>query len=271
MKITAIRPYPAWVGIRNQLLVKVETDEGVFGWGESGLSGRERAVAGAIEHYREFLIGRDPFRTGAIWQEMYRSQYFEGGRVLQAAISAIDIALHDIKGKALGVPGAPAARRQAARSHPDLRHHFRAAPGPAMIDAGQSADECGLDRDAPDAVRPRSPEPLRAARAYRRHGEMVREGARGAGRRGRARRRLSPSPVGRRSRELLPEDAVGHARLPRRADPRRNARGLSSVARDGRYTLRDRRRIRQQMAISALYRSAISISSTGSTSATSAV
>jgi galactonate dehydratase len=104
MKITAILPYPTWVGIRNQLLVKVETDDGVYGWGESGLSGREKAVIGAIEHYREFLIGRDPFAIGALWQEMYRSQYFEGGRVLQAAISAIDIALHDIKGKALGVP-----------------------------------------------------------------------------------------------------------------------------------------------------------------------
>src|SRR4051812_5773851 len=104
MKITAIIAYPTWVGIRNQLIVKVETDEGIYGWGESGLSGREKAVVGAIEHYREFLIGRDPMAIGALWQEMYRSQYFEGGRVLTAAISAIDIALHDIKGKALGVP-----------------------------------------------------------------------------------------------------------------------------------------------------------------------
>ncbi|QKC85239.1 mandelate racemase/muconate lactonizing enzyme family protein [Mesorhizobium sp. NZP2077] len=104
LKITAINPYPAWVGTRNQMLVKVETDQGVFGWGESGLSGRERAVAGAVEHYREFLIGRNPMQIGRIWQELYRSQYFEGGRVLLAAISAIDIALHDIKGKALGVP-----------------------------------------------------------------------------------------------------------------------------------------------------------------------
>jgi galactonate dehydratase len=104
MKITAITPYPVWVGTRNQLIVKVETDEGIFGWGESGLSGREKSVAGALEHYREFLIGKDAFAIGALWQEMYRSQYFEGGRVLQAAISAIDIALHDIKGKALGVP-----------------------------------------------------------------------------------------------------------------------------------------------------------------------
>jgi galactonate dehydratase len=104
MKITAIKPYPVWIGIRNQMLVKVETDTGVFGWGESGLSGREMAVAGALEHYSRFLIGRNAFDIGAIWQETYRSQYFEGGRVLQAAISAVDIALHDIKGKALGVP-----------------------------------------------------------------------------------------------------------------------------------------------------------------------
>lgn len=104
LKITAIKPYPARVGIRNQFLVKVETDQGISGWGESGLTGREKAVAGAIEHYREFLIGQDTMQIGRIWQEMYRSQYFEGGRVLQAAISAIDIALHDIKGKALGVP-----------------------------------------------------------------------------------------------------------------------------------------------------------------------
>ena len=48
MKITAIKPYAVWVGNRNQLIVKVETDDGVYGWGESGLSGREKAVVGAI-------------------------------------------------------------------------------------------------------------------------------------------------------------------------------------------------------------------------------
>ena len=51
MKISKIVPYPVKVGIRTQLLVKVETDEGIFGWGESGLSGREKAVIGAIEHF----------------------------------------------------------------------------------------------------------------------------------------------------------------------------------------------------------------------------
>ena len=104
MKITDIKPFPVWVGHRNQHIVKVETDEGIYGWGESGLSSRELAVAGAVNHYREFLIGRDPMRIGGLWQEMYRSQYFEGGRALTGAISAIDIALHDIVGKALNVP-----------------------------------------------------------------------------------------------------------------------------------------------------------------------
>ncbi len=104
MKITDIKSFPVWVGFRNQMLVKVETDEGIYGWGESGLSSRELAVAGVVDHYKEWLIGRDPMQRGALWQEMYRSQYFEGGRTLTAAISAIDIALHDIVGKKLGVP-----------------------------------------------------------------------------------------------------------------------------------------------------------------------
>ena len=51
-----------------------------------------------MEHYREFLLGRDAMQIGALWQEMYRSQYFEGGRTLTAAISAIDIALYDCLG-----------------------------------------------------------------------------------------------------------------------------------------------------------------------------
>src|ERR1051325_1919474 len=104
MKITDIKPLPVWVGTRNQLVVKVETDEGIYGLGEAGLSGRELAVIGALKHFREFLIGKDPMQIGRIWQELYRSQYFEGGRVLLAAQSAIDIALYDIAGKALGVP-----------------------------------------------------------------------------------------------------------------------------------------------------------------------
>src|ERR1051325_5037534 len=144
MKITAIRAFPVWVGIRNQLLVKVETDEGVFGWGESGLSGREKAVVGAIEHFAEFAVGRDPMRIGALWQEMYRSQYFEGGRVLTAAISAIDIALHDIKGKALGVPVHQLLGGKQRRCIPT----FATARGPCgreMIEQAKELMEMGWD------------------------------------------------------------------------------------------------------------------------------
>ncbi len=104
MKITDIKTYAIRVGHRNQLIVKVETDEGIVGWGEAGLSSREHAVMAAIGHFREWLIGRDPMRTGALWQELYRSQYFEGGRVLTGAMAALDIAFYDITGKALGVP-----------------------------------------------------------------------------------------------------------------------------------------------------------------------
>jgi galactonate dehydratase len=104
MKITDIKAYPMWVAGKNQLLIKVETDEGLYGWGEGGLSTRDLAVVGVVKHYREWLIGKDPMRRGALWQEMYRSQYFEGGRALVSAIAGIDMALHDIAGKALGVP-----------------------------------------------------------------------------------------------------------------------------------------------------------------------
>lgn len=142
MKITAIRPFIVWVGLRNQLLVKVETDEGLSGWGESGLSGREKAVVGALEHYAGFLVGRDPMRIGAIWQECYRSQYFEGGRVLVAAQSAIDIALHDIKGKALGVPVYDLLGGRQRDRIPAFAT-TSAPPGEAMIEQARMLAEAG--------------------------------------------------------------------------------------------------------------------------------
>jgi galactonate dehydratase len=104
MQITDIKVFPIWFRNRNRLIVKVETNKDWHGWGESGVVGREMAVRGAVLHFREFLIGKDPMRIGALWQEMYRGAYFEGGRVLAGAISAIDIALHDLVGKRLGVP-----------------------------------------------------------------------------------------------------------------------------------------------------------------------
>jgi galactonate dehydratase len=142
MKIRDVKTFTPHLGRRHQLLVKVETDEGIYGWGESGLSSRELAVVGAVRHYRELLIGRDPFQAGAIWQELYRSQYFEGGRVLVAAISAIDIALHDIKGKALGVPVYQLlGGRQ--REHVPLFATTTARTLPELIDQGKLLVEQG--------------------------------------------------------------------------------------------------------------------------------
>jgi galactonate dehydratase len=133
MRITDIHVAVPMVGKRPQCLVKIETDAGIHGWGESGLSGREQAVAAAIGHYRSFLVGEDPMRRGALWQRLYRSQYFEGGRVLLAAQSAIDIALHDIAGKALGVPVYDLlGGRQ--RDWVPLFASAREASGPGLID-----------------------------------------------------------------------------------------------------------------------------------------
>lgn len=104
MKITNIETYPVWGGFRNFLFVVVDTDEGLYGVGEAGITGRELAVIGAIEHFKPLLIGQNPFRTEHLWQMLFRGGFFPAQRILTSAISAIDIALWDIKGKALGVP-----------------------------------------------------------------------------------------------------------------------------------------------------------------------
>jgi mannonate dehydratase len=88
----------------NVILVKVETDEGLFGIGEASLAGRDQGVLGVIHHLEQWLIGRDPARIEDIWQECYRTTFWRGGPVLLSAISGIDIALWDLKGKRLGVP-----------------------------------------------------------------------------------------------------------------------------------------------------------------------
>ena len=104
MRITTIECLPVWGGFRNFLFVVVDTDEGISGVGEAGITGRELAVIGAIEHFKPLLIGQDPFRTEHLWQLLFRGGFFPAQRIIAAAISAIDIALWDIKGKALGVP-----------------------------------------------------------------------------------------------------------------------------------------------------------------------
>ncbi len=103
MKISDVKVYLAKES-RTFCFVVVETDDGLSGIGEAGLTGRELAVQGAIEHFKPLLIGQDPFRSEHLWQLLFRGGFFPAQRVLTSAIAAIDIALWDIKGKALGVP-----------------------------------------------------------------------------------------------------------------------------------------------------------------------
>jgi mannonate dehydratase len=87
---------------RNFVTLKLETDEGIHGLGDGTLNGRELAVASYLaEHVIPCIIGRDPFQTEDIWQYLYRGAYWRRGPVTMAAIAAVDVALWDIKGKAL--------------------------------------------------------------------------------------------------------------------------------------------------------------------------
>lgn len=90
---------------RNFITLKIETDEGVYGLGDATLNGRELAVASYLtDHLLPCLIGRDPFQTEDIWHYFYRGAYWRRGPVTMTAIAAIDMALWDIKGKALNTP-----------------------------------------------------------------------------------------------------------------------------------------------------------------------
>jgi mannonate dehydratase len=90
---------------RNFVTLKIETDEGIYGLGDGTLNGRELAVVSYLaEHVIPCLIGRDPFQTEDIWQYLYRGAYWRRGPVTMSAIAAVDMALWDIKGKALNTP-----------------------------------------------------------------------------------------------------------------------------------------------------------------------
>lgn len=99
MKITSIELLPA----SKYLFIKLYTDEGIYGTGEVGAWGYLDGCAGILKKMEGYLIGQDPFRIEHHWNYLYRSMYFRGS-ILMSALSAIDIALWDIKGKALGVP-----------------------------------------------------------------------------------------------------------------------------------------------------------------------
>ncbi len=101
MKITAVNTYyvrPRWG------FVEIETDQGISGWGEAVLEGHCGSVLACINEMKEYLIGRNPGNIEDIFNVLYRAGFYRGGGVMMSAISGIDQALWDIKGKKLGVP-----------------------------------------------------------------------------------------------------------------------------------------------------------------------
>ncbi len=105
MQVTQIRSFPVMDEEGKQyFIVRVDTDAGHYGLGEVGIRFWGRAISEAVEHLGELVIGSDPWETERLWQEMFRSGFFPADKVYCCAISAIDIALWDIKGKSVGMP-----------------------------------------------------------------------------------------------------------------------------------------------------------------------
>jgi galactonate dehydratase len=101
MKIVQIELFkvpPRW------LFLKITTDDGLSGWGEPIVEGKADTVKSAVTEMADYLLGKDPGHIEDIWQALYRGGFYRGGPILTSALSGIDQALWDIKGKSLGVP-----------------------------------------------------------------------------------------------------------------------------------------------------------------------
>lgn len=101
MKITRMETFPV---APRWLFLRIETDDGLVGWGEPVVEGRAGSVAASVEEFAEYLIGKNPLTIEDHWQVMTKSTFYRGGAVLASAIAGIDQALWDIAGKARGVP-----------------------------------------------------------------------------------------------------------------------------------------------------------------------
>jgi galactonate dehydratase len=104
VKIIDIRTFGVNVGSSNHIFVRVLTDEHLQGTGEAYRVGPDQAVEQVVHYFKDWLIGEDPTRIEHLWRIMYNGSRFPGGSVVNAAISGIETALWDIKGKAHGVP-----------------------------------------------------------------------------------------------------------------------------------------------------------------------
>ncbi len=129
IKITKLETFlvkPRW------LFLKVHTDAGITGLGEPILEGRAKTCATAVQEIEPYLVGKDPRRVVHHWQAIYRHAFYRGGPILTSALSGIDQALWDIKGKALGVPvyellGGPTRDRVRVYTHAGSPESIRKA------------------------------------------------------------------------------------------------------------------------------------------------
>ena len=271
MKITAVTPFAAWVGTRNQLLVKVETDEGIFGWGEGGLSGREKAVAGAVEHYARVSRRPRPLRdrralAGDVPQPVFRGR--PGARRPRSPPSTSRCTTSRARRSACRSTSCSAA--SSATAIPTFAT-TRAAPGPEMIEQAQALAAAGWTAIRFFPGRPGQPRPLRAARVA---------SAATAKWCARAREALGDDVVlgiDYHHRLSVAEAASFCQQMPRGTldfleEPIRDEtpEAYEALRTDDRRALRDRRGVRLANGSSCPTSSAASTSSTASTSATSA-
>ncbi len=104
MKITDIKIYTLDAFRTNWAFIKVETDEGLYGWGEATLGTQEMSLEGCISDYKRLIVGRDPLEVERMLFEVYRDSYWKGGPVMMSALAGIEIACWDIAGKFHNVP-----------------------------------------------------------------------------------------------------------------------------------------------------------------------
>src|SRR5689334_12961382 len=146
MKITGLKTFVANASRTNFVFVKLYTDAGIDGVGEATLEWRTKTVTAAVEELERFLVGQDPFAVDYLVERMHRDSYWRTGAVFRSALGAVEAALLDIKGKALGVPVFELiGGRQRDRVKCYANHWFFGAETPAQYaDAARRAVGLGF-------------------------------------------------------------------------------------------------------------------------------
>jgi mannonate dehydratase len=130
---------------RNYVVVRIEAADGTVGWGDATLNGRERAVEAALEHHiLPEIEGREADRVEDIWQLLFRNTYWRGGPVLNTALSGVDMALWDIKGKRAGVPVYDLLGGR-TREYANVYQHCGADSVAAIVANAERAADRGID------------------------------------------------------------------------------------------------------------------------------